>query len=135
MSDYDTLAAEHGWTRTEISIMGRPGSAYQRGREVAVWWPHVLAEPGTQVLSGALYNGRVIDADLANYLVASPPRETLVQVIDADKAGIIAHLAAMAAERMITARTADTQREARRLRDEAGGIDLAIHILQAWEQS
>jgi hypothetical protein len=115
--------------------MGQPGSVYQRGREVAVWWPDVRADPYAVVLSSALYNGRAVDAELANYLTASPPRETLVQVIEADKGGIIAHLAAMEAERMITARTAGTQREGRRLRDEAGGIDLAIHVLQAWEQS
>jgi hypothetical protein len=135
MSDYDKLAADHGWTVAEGSIMGRPCSVYQRGREVAVWWPDVRADPYAVVLSRALYNGRVIDADLASYLTASPPRETLVQVIEADKEGIIAHLAAMAAERIILARTAGTQREARRLRDEAGGLDLAIHVLQAWEQS
>jgi hypothetical protein len=132
---YDELAAAHGWTRTPEKIMGRPCAVYQRGREVAVWWPDLRPEPGVQILSAAIYNGRVIDTDLANYLASSPRKETLTQVIEGDKEGIIAHLAAMEAERRISARTARTQREARRLRDEASGLDLAIHVLQAWVES
>ena len=75
----------------------------------------------------------VTDDDVAGILAAPPRRETLTQVIEADKAGMIAHLSVMQAERMIQARRAGTQRESRRLVSEANGIELAIHSLHAWD--
>jgi hypothetical protein len=53
--------------------------------------------------------------------------------IQADKAGIIADLAARQAERIMQSGNRQTQRESRRLADEAAGLGLAISVLQSWD--
>lgn len=126
MTDYDELAAGNGWTITRETVQGQSCTVYQRGREIAV---RVPAPEGRW--TAGLYDGRIV-GDIANYLVSSPRREMLTQHIEGDREGVIARLAAMSAERKIQARTSGTQRETRRLSDEAEGIDLAVHVMQAW---
>ena len=135
MDKYGELAAGNGWTATRTTVMGLPCTVWQRGDEIAVYLPEPEGSPPDRAV--ALFNGRVLDGLhlLEAHLISSPRKELLTQHIEADKEGIIAHLAAMSAERKIGRRTATTQREARRLSDESDGIDLAISVLQAWEQS
>ena len=71
--------------------------------------------------------------DLAVRLAAPAPQRMLSSHIEADKAGLIAYLAALSAERRIQATSTSTVRERRRLSTEADGIDLAVHVLQAWD--
>lgn len=126
--EYDKIAADSGWTATEgMTIMGLPCSVWQRGNEVLVHWPHVHGS--------ALYCGRVIAVEqISDYLTREPRAQTLTYVITGDKAGLIAALAAMQAERVIQAAKTDLKREQNRLRSEASGIELAIHALQSWQE-
>ena len=135
MDKYGELAAGNGWTATATTVMGLPCTVWQRGDEIAVYLPEPEGSPPDRAV--ALFNGRVLDGLhlLEAHLVSSPRKHMLSQHIEADKEGIIAHLAAMSAERTIQIGTALTRTEARRLSDESSGLDLAISVLQAWEQS
>ena len=132
--DYDRFASENGWTITRgISVQGLPCTVYQRGNdEVAVHVPAPEGSPPERAV--ATVNGQSVEADLANFLLSSPRKHTLTSHIYTNREGIIAELAARQAERLIQARSSITQREGRRLRDEAAGLDLAISILQSWEE-
>lgn len=131
--DYDQFASDNGWTITRgINVQGLSCTVYQRGNEVAVYVPAPEGSPPDQAV--ALFDGRVMMADLANLLISSPRKPMLTSHIYTNREGIIAELAARQAERLIQARTRSTQREERRLRDEAAGLDLAISILQSWTE-
>jgi len=128
---YAKLAAEHGWAPTTgLAVMGLPCEVWQRGDEIAVYVPS--PEGSVSDRAAALYSGRLVD-DLAPFLAGEPPSRLLTSHIEADKAGVIGYLAALSAERMIQSKDRGTVREARRLATEAAGIDLAIHVLQAWD--
>jgi hypothetical protein len=128
---YAKLADSHGWQATiGLTIMGLPASVWQRGDEIAVYWPAPGGSPADAAV--ALYDGRMVD-DLAVRLAAPAPQRMLSSHIEADKAGLIAYLAALSAERRIQATSTSTVRERRRLSTEADGIDLAVHVLQAWD--
>lgn len=136
--DYDKLAGDNGWTITRgTDVNGVPATVYQRGNdEVAVYVPAPEGSPPERAV--CLYDGRSLEADLAGVLARPPRKHTLTSEIVTDREGIIAELAAHQAERLIGARTNDshphgTQREGRRLRDEAAGLDLAISLLQSWK--
>jgi hypothetical protein len=134
IEELDKLAAGAGWTRTDgLTVQGLPAAVWQRGSEIAVFVPPPAGSAGRWQI--ATYNGGEVQASIANYLVASPPRRTLTAHLEADRSGIIAYLAALQAERLVSSRGAGTQREQRRLKDEAAGLDLAISALQAWEES
>lgn len=117
---YDGWAADNDWTVTRIKVQGHPATVYQRGTQVLLW--------DGQVAGGYLNGSLVIVRD---ELLKPEPSHTLSHVITADREGFIAYLAALQAERLINARTADTQREQNRLRAEAAGIGLAISAVQS----
>jgi hypothetical protein len=133
MTELEKLAAGHGWDATATTIMGLPATVWQRGDEIAVWWP--APEGSAPDRAGAMLDGRLVaPEELAGLLAAEPRHGTLTSYLAGDKAGIIAHLAAKAAERVFQSVTAGTLREARRLRAEAYGIELAISALQDWQR-